>query len=219
VACDPVSAFGGVIAFNVPVDADAAGRMAGTFYEIVAAPHFHPDALETFRTRKNLRVVEVPVPLARGLDYKRVSGGFLVQQQMALVFPESAWNVVTERAPTTAEWLDLRFAWRVGALVKSNAIVLALDQRTVGIGAGQMSRIDSARVAVMKAHDQDVDLSAAVLASDAFFPFRDGIDAAARAGIKAVIQPGGSVRDGEVIDAANEHGMAMVFTGRRVFRH
>jgi phosphoribosylaminoimidazolecarboxamide formyltransferase / IMP cyclohydrolase len=127
--------------------------------------------------------------------------------------------VVTSREPDAREWQDLRFAWRVAALVKSNAIVLARDRRTVGIGAGQMSRVDSSRIAVMKAHDQGADLERVVVASDAFFPFRDGVDAAAEAGASAIVQPGGSVRDDEVIAAANEHGMAMVFTGRRVFRH
>jgi phosphoribosylaminoimidazolecarboxamide formyltransferase/IMP cyclohydrolase len=218
-ACDPVSAFGGIVAFNVPVDDAAAKTMADTFYEIVVAPGFLPGAIEVFQSRKNLRVIEIPVAVAPGLDYKRVSGGFLVQERMRMAFPEEGWTVPTERKPSATEWQDLRFAWRVCALVKSNAIVLARDQRTVGIGAGQMSRVDSARVAVMKAHDQRADLSSAVLASDAFFPFRDGVDAAALAGIKAVIQPGGSIRDNEVVAAANDHGIAMVFTGRRVFRH
>lgn len=134
-------------------------------------------------------------------------------------FPEDAWTVATEREPTEAEWRDLRFAWRASAVVKSNAIVLVKGRRTVGIGAGQMSRVDASRIAVMKARDQDVDLAGAVVASDAFFPFRDGVDAAAEAGATAIIQPGGSVRDDEVIAAADEHDLAMVLTGRRVFRH
>jgi phosphoribosylaminoimidazolecarboxamide formyltransferase/IMP cyclohydrolase len=138
---------------------------------------------------------------------------------MSMRFPEDDWRVVTTRQPDEREWQDLRFAWRASAVVKSNAIVLARNRRTVGIGAGQMSRVDASRIAVMKARDQDVELKGAVVASDAFFPFRDGVDAAAEAGATAIIQPGGSVRDEEVIEAADEHGVAMVFTGRRVFRH
>lgn len=218
-ACDPVSAFGGVVAFNTHVTADAAGQMAGTFYEIVIAPGFTADALDRFRQKKNLRIIELPCTRAGGLDFKRVFGGMLVQERMRMEFDETTWRVVSERRPTDNELEDLRFAWRVCAAVKSNAIVLARGGRTLGIGAGQMSRVDSARIAVMKAYDQKADLSGAALASDAFFPFRDGVDAAALAGIRAIIQPGGSVRDDEVITAANEHGIAMLFTGRRVFRH
>jgi phosphoribosylaminoimidazolecarboxamide formyltransferase / IMP cyclohydrolase len=153
------------------------------------------------------------------LDMKRVRGGLLVQSRLVMRFPEGDWRVATEREPDEQEWRDLRFAWRAAALVKSNAIVLARDHQVLGIGAGQMSRVDSSRIAVLKAGDQGFDLEGAVLASDAFFPFRDGVDAAAAAGARAIIQPGGSVRDDEVIASANEHGMAMVFTGRRVFRH
>ena len=219
VACDPVSAFGGVVAFNTQVDADVAEEMASTFYEIVIAPSFTTDALGRFMQKKNLRIIELPCAVQSGLDYKRVAGGLLVQDRMRMDFPEAEWKVVSERQPTAAELEDLRFAWRVCAAVKSNAIVLARDGRTLGIGAGQMSRVDSSRVAVMKAGDQKADLEGAALASDAFFPFRDGVDAAAVAGVRAIIQPGGSLRDEEVIGAANEHGIAMVFTGRRVFRH
>jgi phosphoribosylaminoimidazolecarboxamide formyltransferase/IMP cyclohydrolase len=218
-ACDPVSAFGGVVAFNGPVTDTVAERMASTFFEIVIAPRFEYEALQRFQQKKNLRVIQLPIVIAQDLDYKRVAGGLLVQDRMRMDFPESHWNVVTLRVPQASEWMDLRFAWRVCAAVKSNAIVLARDERTLGIGAGQMSRVDAARIAVLKAHDQKADLAGAVLASDAFFPFRDGIDAAALAGVKAIIQPGGSVRDPEVIAAANEHNLAMVFTGRRVFRH
>lgn len=218
---DPVSAFGGIVAFNKPVTAAAAEAMANTFLELIVAPDFEPHALEVLKKRKNLRlIVAEPTPgTGAELDYKRVRGGFVVQQRMRMEFPETDWRVVTKRAPTEAELDDLRFAWRVAAAVKSNAIVLAHQGRTVGIGAGQMSRVDSSRIAVMKAQDQGVDLKGAVLASDAFFPFRDGVDAAASAGVAAIIQPGGSVRDEEVIEAANEHGIAMIFTGRRVFRH
>jgi phosphoribosylaminoimidazolecarboxamide formyltransferase / IMP cyclohydrolase len=220
-AGDPVSAFGGVVAFNREVPARAAEAMSGTFLEIVVAPSFEAGALEWFVKKRNLRVIQLPAaPAAAGeFDFKRVRGGMLVQRRLSMRFPEDAWRVVTRREPTTGEWADLRFAWRVSASVKSNAIVLAKDARTVGIGAGQMSRVDASRLAVMKAADQKVDLRGASLASDAFFPFRDGVDAAAAAGVRAVIQPGGSVRDEEVVAAADEHGIAMVFTGRRLFRH
>ena len=219
--CDPVSAFGGIVAFNQKMSAAAAEAMANAFLEIVIAPDFEEQALETMRKKKNLRIIRVPVQPsgADELDYKRVRGGMLVQTRMQMTFPEDDWKVVTSRQPDANEMKDLRFAWRACASVKSNAIVLAHNQRTVGIGAGQMSRVDSSRIAVMKAKDQGATLNGAVLASDAFFPFRDGVDAAAEAGVKAIIQPGGSMRDNEVIDAANEHGIAMIFTGRRVFRH
>ncbi|MCI0432279.1 MAG: bifunctional phosphoribosylaminoimidazolecarboxamide formyltransferase/IMP cyclohydrolase [Gemmatimonadetes bacterium] len=220
-ACDPVSAFGGIVAFNGSVDAATADAIAATFLEIVVAPAFDEHALEILRRKKNLRLIVLPAARAGDdeLDAKRVRGGFLIQARMRMSFPESAWQVRTRRAPTAAELDDLRFAWRVAASVKSNAIVLARDARTIGIGAGQMSRVDASRIAVMKAADQNADLKGSVLASDAFFPFRDGIDAAAKHGVAAVIQPGGSVRDDEVIAAAEEHGIAMIFTGRRVFRH
>ena len=219
--CDPVSAFGGIVAFNRTMSAATAEAMANTFLEIVIAPDFDAEALDVLRRKKNLRIIKLPVkPAGAGeLDFKRVRGGLLVQTRMRMVFEETDWKVVTQRQPDTQELADLRFAWRACASVKSNAIVLAHNRRTLGIGAGQMSRVDSSRIAVMKAQDQGASLTGAVLASDAFFPFRDGVDAAAAAGIRAVIQPGGSVRDSEVIDAANEHGMSMIFTGRRVFRH
>jgi phosphoribosylaminoimidazolecarboxamide formyltransferase/IMP cyclohydrolase len=218
---DPVSAYGGIAAYSQPVDAAAAVAMGATFLEIVVAPDYAPDALEILRRKKNLRILRLPVEVAAEgeRDYKRVRGGFLVQQRMRMSFPEDAWKVVTRRQPTPAEMDDLRFAWRVVAAVKSNAIVIARDRATLGIGAGQTSRVDSSRIAVMKAGDRGLDLHASALASDAFFPFRDGVDAAAEAGVRAVIEPGGSVRDEEVIAAANEHGIAMVFTGRRLFRH
>jgi phosphoribosylaminoimidazolecarboxamide formyltransferase/IMP cyclohydrolase len=219
VACDPVSAFGGVVAFNQRPTERVAELMGNTFYEIVIAPSFPDSALARFRQKKNLRLIELPIAPATGWDYKRVHGGLLVQNRMRMEFGEDDWKVVSSRKPSPGEMADLRFAWRVAAAVKSNAIVIARDNRTLGIGAGQMSRVDSSRIAVMKAHDQKADLNGAALASDAFFPFRDGVDAAAMAGVKAIIQPGGSVRDEEVISAANEHGIAMVFTGRRVFRH
>ena len=219
--CDPTSAFGGIVACNRSVTAAVAEAMANIFLEIVVAPGFDAEALEILQRKKNLRLIQLPITVsgADELDYKRVRGGLLVQKRLRMAFPETDWKTVTERAASAEELADLRFAWRVCAAVKSNAIVLAHEQRTLGIGAGQMSRVDSARIAVMKAHDQGASLEGAALASDAFFPFRDGVDAAAAAGVRAIIQPGGSVRDEEVIQAANEHGMAMIFTGRRVFRH
>ena len=218
---DPVSAFGGIVAVNTPVDADLAGELAGTFLEIVVAPAFSDEALGALVKKKNLRLIELPIEPAGAdeLDFKRVRGGFLVQQRMSMRFDEAGWTVATKRRPTPAEMNDLRFAWRVAASVKSNAIVIAAGGRTLGIGAGQMSRVDASRLAVMKARDQNADTTGSALASDAFFPFRDGIDAAAEAGVRCIIQPGGSVRDDEVVAAADEHGIAMVFTGRRLFRH
>ncbi len=220
-ATDPVSAFGGIVACTVPLAAPAAEAMADHFLEIIVAPAFEPEALEVLTRKKNLRLIELPVEAAGPgeLDYKRVRGGLLVQTRLEMRFPEDEWRVVTAREPTEEEWRDLRFAWRVSAAVKSNAIVLVREERTLGLGAGQMSRVDSSRLAVMKAADQGLDLAGAALSSDAFFPFRDGVDAAAQAGARSIIQPGGSVRDAEVIAAADEHGMAMVFTGRRLFRH
>jgi phosphoribosylaminoimidazolecarboxamide formyltransferase / IMP cyclohydrolase len=220
-AGDPVSAFGGIVALNVPLTEAAAEAMASHFLEVIVAPSFEDGARAVLERKKNLRLIQLPAHPAgeEELDYKRVRGGLLVQSRMSMRFPEDQWRVVTSREPDAREWQDLRFAWRVAALVKSNAIVLARDRQTVGIGAGQMSRVDSSRIAVMKAHDQGAELEGVVVASDAFFPFRDGVDAAAEAGAGAIVQPGGSVRDDEVIAAANEHGMAMVFTGRRVFRH
>jgi phosphoribosylaminoimidazolecarboxamide formyltransferase/IMP cyclohydrolase len=220
-ACDPVSAFGGIVAFNDTVTNTVAAELSKLFLEIVIAPSFSRDARLILQQKKNVRLIELPVaPASAGeLDYKRVRGGMLVQQRMSFVFDESSWRVATERVPTEREWRDLRFAWRASASVKSNAIVFVKNEATVGIGAGQMSRVDSSRIAVLKAGDQNVALDGAVLASDAFFPFRDGVDAAAAAGASAIIQPGGSMRDDEVIAAANEKDIAMVFTNRRIFRH
>lgn len=217
---DPTSAFGSVVAFNVPVTEQAAVLLRPNFVEAIVAPAFVDGARRMLTEKKNLRLVEMPSAAAAGeLDFKRVRGGFVVQQRLAMSFPEEEWRVVTGRAPTEAEWADLRFAWRAVATVKSNAILLARDGMALGIGAGQMSRVDSSRIAVLKAGESGFDLAGAALASDAFFPFRDGVDAAAQAGVRAIIQPGGSVRDEETVAAANEHGVAMVFTGRRLFRH
>jgi phosphoribosylaminoimidazolecarboxamide formyltransferase/IMP cyclohydrolase len=219
-ATDPVSAFGSVVAFNTVVDRPTAAAMSDLFVEVVVAPSFHADALETFGAKKQLRVVELPVSGGAGaLDFKRVRGGFLVQDQFQFDPAERDWKVVTQRQPTEAEWNDLRFAWAAVAAVKSNAILLARDERAIGIGAGQMSRVDSVFLAVHKARQQSHDIAGSVLASDGFFPFADGVELAAEAGVKAIIQPGGSVRDAEVMEAANRHGIALVVTGKRQFRH
>jgi phosphoribosylaminoimidazolecarboxamide formyltransferase/IMP cyclohydrolase len=217
---DPTSAFGSIVAFNTQVTEQAAVLLRPNFVEAIVAPSFAPRALELLREKKNLRLLELPSSaVGAELDFKRVAGGFLVQHRMRLDFPEDQWRVVTRREPTEAEWADLRFAWRAVAMVKSNAILLARDGMSLGIGAGQMSRVDSSRIAVLKAQDNGFALRGAALASDAFFPFRDGVDAAAEAGVRAIVQPGGSVRDPEVIAAADEHDIAMLFTGRRLFRH
>ena len=221
-AADPTSAFGSVIAFNTTVDQDAAAAMADLFVEVVVAPTFAPDAVAVFSRKKNLRVVELPLPDARpSLDFKRVRGGFLAQERPrpADVLNESTWKVVTKRSPSASEWDDLRFAWTAVGSVKSNAILLARGAAAIGIGAGQMSRVDASFLAIHKAKAAGHDPKGAVLASDAFFPFADGVLEAAQAGITAIIQPGGSVRDAEVQAAADEHGIAMVVTGMRQFRH
>lgn len=213
---DPVSAFGGVVAFNVEVDEAAAGAMAEVFTEVVVAPGFAEDALSAFGGRKNLRVVEAPVAAQAGPEIRAIAGGALVQDPDHVAESREEMKVVTRREPTESEWADLLFAWAVAARVKSNAIVLARGGATVGIGAGQMSRVDSVDIAARKAGER---ARGSVMASDAFFPFRDGIDRAADSGVGAVIQPGGSVRDEEVVAAAEEHDMAMVLTGVRHFRH
>ena len=221
-ATDRTSAFGSVIAFNTVVDRAAAEAMRELFVEVVVAPRIDADALAVFQEKKNLRVVELPRPSAEPtLDYKRVRGGFLVQDRFdyTAVADESKWQVATTRRPTDAQWNDLRFAWAAVGSVKSNAIVLARDEAAIGVGAGQMSRVDSSFLAIHKARQQGHDPRGAVLASDAFFPFRDGVDEAAAAGVAAIIQPGGSVRDAEVIAAADEHDLAMILTGMRQFRH
>jgi phosphoribosylaminoimidazolecarboxamide formyltransferase/IMP cyclohydrolase len=218
-ACDPVSAYGSVIGFNTVVSGDVARAMADLFIEVVVAPRFQPEAVEVLGKKKNLRLVEVPRGDEAMLDFKRVRSGFVVQERLRFNIDESGWRIVTRRAPSAEEMTDLRFAWAAVASVKSNAILLARGRASIGIGAGQMSRVDSSMLAVHKARAAGHDPAGAVLASDAFFPFRDGVDAAAEAGITAVIQPGGSVRDEEVIAAADHHGLAMVFTGVRQFRH
>jgi phosphoribosylaminoimidazolecarboxamide formyltransferase/IMP cyclohydrolase len=219
-ATDSVSAFGSVIAFNTVVDRTTAAAMSDLFVEVVVAPSFHSDALEVFTAKKQLRVVELPVSVGAGaLDFKRLRGGFLVQDQFQFDAGEQEWKTATERQPSETEWNDLRFGWAAVAAVKSNAILLARDEMAIGIGAGQMSRVDSVFLAVHKARQQGHETIGSVLASDGFFPFADGVELAADAGVKAIIQPGGSVRDTEVVEAANRHGIAMVMTGKRQFRH
>lgn len=220
-ATDSTSAFGGVIAFNAEVDEVTAKSMLDRqFVELIIAPAFSAKALAVTKQKSNLRVLEVPIEqLKAGLDVKRIAGGLLVQTPDDKVVTQADCRVVSERQPDAQEWSDLLFAWKVARMVKSNAIVYAGQDRTLGVGAGQMSRVDSARIAAWKAGDAGLSLEGSAMASDAFFPFRDGIDAAASVGVGAVIQPGGSMRDDEVIAAANEHGMAMVFTGIRHFRH
>jgi phosphoribosylaminoimidazolecarboxamide formyltransferase/IMP cyclohydrolase len=217
---DPQSAFGSVVAFNTVVDEQTARTMGDLFVEVVVAPSFHQEALAVFAAKKSLRVIELPV--SRGvaaLDFKRVRGGFLVQDRFIFEANDQSWTVPTQRRPTELEWVDLHFAWAAVASVKSNAILLAKGEKAIGIGAGQMSRVDAAFVAVYKARQQEHDPAGSVLASDAFFPFADGVDEAGKAGVTAIIQPGGSVRDAEVVAAADQHNIAMVFTGKRQFRH
>ena len=213
---DRVSAYGGIVAFNTEVDEDAARAMAGVFTEVVIAPSFTEGALAVYAEKGNLRVVRASSAEPGGLDVRAIDGGALVQDMDVIVETRSDMKAVTRTEPTDAQWDDLLFAWTVAARVKSNAIVLVKDLATVGIGAGQMNRITSVDVAARHAGGR---ARGAVLASDAFFPFRDGVDRAAEAGIAAIIQPGGSIRDEEVIGAAEEHGISMVLTGRRHFRH
>ena len=220
-ATDPESAFGGIIAFNMPLDGETAKAIvARQFVEVIIAPEIAPEAVAAIAAKPNVRLLACgrwPTEPANRLDCKRVTGGLLVQD--ADLAQSGELRVVTKRAPTEHEMHDLLFAWRVAKFVKSNAIVYAKEDMTIGVGAGQMSRVNSARIAAIKAEHADLEVKGSVMASDAFFPFRDGIDSAAVAGITAVIQPGGSMRDDEVIAAADEHGMAMVFTGMRHFRH
>ena len=219
-ATDPVSAFGSVVGFNTVVDRATAAAMSDLFVEVVVAPSFHAEALEVFAGKKQLRVVELPVSAAVGtLDFKRVRGGFLVQDRFYFDSTEEGWKVATQRQPSESEWNDLRFSWAAVASVKSNAILLARGEMAIGIGAGQMSRVDSVFLALHKARQQGHDPAGSVLASDAFFPFADSIELAAEAGVTAIIQPGGSVRDNEVVSAADRSGITMIMTGRRQFRH
>lgn len=219
-ATDPVSAFGGIVAMNRPADAEVAKAINKVFTEVVIAPEFSEEALEIFRKKKNLRVLKVdgnakPNPF----EYRQISGGYLVQDQDLLSISKDSLTVASERQPTEKEIQAMLLAWKVCKHVKSNAIVFANDIQTVGVGAGQMNRVDSVRLAAMRAKKTELALEGTVLASDAFFPFRDNVDEAAKFGISAIIQPGGSMRDDESIEASNEHGISMVFTGYRHFKH
>ncbi|MCK4586493.1 MAG: bifunctional phosphoribosylaminoimidazolecarboxamide formyltransferase/IMP cyclohydrolase, partial [Gammaproteobacteria bacterium] len=218
---DPESAFGGIIAFNQELDAETASAIVERqFVEVIIAPAVSKAAIDVVAAKKNVRLLECgqwPTEPANRYDFKRVNGGLLVQNADLLLHNEL--KVVTKREPTEQEMLDLLFTWKIAKFVKSNAIVYGKNNMTIGVGAGQMSRINSARIAGIKAEHAGLDVPGSVMASDAFFPFRDGLDAAGETGITAVIQPGGSMRDEEVITAANEHNIAMVFTGMRHFRH
>ena len=225
---DPTSAFGGIIAFNRPLDSKtAAAIIEKQFVEVIIAPEIAADAADICSAKKNVRVLDVGdwdtvgggLPATSGFDFKKVSGGLLVQTSDTGIVTAVDLKVVTEKAPTPEQIQDMLFAWTVVKYVKSNAIIFCRDNMTIGVGAGQMSRVYSTKIAAIKAADEGLEVKGSVMASDAFFPFRDGIDAAAETGISAIIQPGGSMRDEEVIQAANEHGLAMVFTGMRHFRH
>jgi len=216
---DPLSIFGGIVALNRPVNEAAAREMVKIFLEVVAAPSFTLEALDIFRMKKDIRLLEMTPhgnEKADRIDLKKVSGGMLIQTLDSEPVDLSRSEVVTERAPSESEWRDLAFAQKVVKHVKSNAIVVAKGERTLGVGAGQMNRVGAARIALEQAGEK---AAGAVLGSDAFFPFPDTVEAAAKAGVTAIVQPGGSLKDKESIEACNRHGMAMVFTGRRYFRH
>ena len=215
-ACDPLSAFGGIVAINRPVPEALAASLAPVFTEVVVAPSFDDGALAILTGKKNLRLLAAPPPGTERLDMRSIDGGLLVQEPDRVSLDRSEWRVVTKVPPRPSEWEDLVVAWQVCAAVSSNAIVLVKDGQAVGVGAGQQNRLDSARIAAERAAGRAV---GGACASDAFFPFRDGLDATVGAGVSVVVQPGGSVRDGEVIEAADEHGIAMVFTAERHFRH
>jgi phosphoribosylaminoimidazolecarboxamide formyltransferase/IMP cyclohydrolase len=225
---DSTSAFGGIIAFNRPLDGAAAQAVSRQFVEVLMAPGFTPEALEVFKAKANVRVLEIALPPGgnsdwdngrNAMDVKRVGSGLLMQTADNRELAVGELKVVTAKQPTQQELQDLLFAWKVAKFVKSNAIVFCKDGMTMGVGAGQMSRLDSARIASIKAQHANLSLQGTVVASDAFFPFRDGLDVVVDAGATCVIQPGGSMRDEEVIAAANERGVAMVFSGVRHFRH
>lgn len=218
--CDPTSAFGGIIAFNCEITGSAAEKISKQFAEVIIAPEFSKEALEIFSQKKNLRLLVVALGHARNdYDMKRIGGGLLVQTPDTQLVKEEDLKVVTELKPTSDQISDMMFAWTIAKFIKSNTIVFVRNGMTLGVGAGQMSRVDSARIASIKAKEAGLSLEGSVAASDAFFPFRDGLDVIIDAGAKAVIQPGGSIRDKGVIDAANERGITMVFTGERHFRH
>ena len=220
-ATDTQSAFGGIVVVNRPLTMETARLIDKVFTEVIIAPEFSEDGLEFLRKKKDRRLIRQRVPLSegRGVAIKNIAGGLLVQTPDDITLDPAKIRVVTKRQPTDEEQTALMFAWKVAKHVKSNAIVYTRPDRTIGVGAGQMSRVDSSRIAVMKAHDAGLDLAGTVVASDAFFPFADGLLEAVKAGATAVIQPGGSVRDDEVISAADEHNIAMIFTGIRHFKH
>ncbi len=222
-ATDPVSAFGGIVAFNKKVDAAVAASVIEVFSEVIVAPEYDDDALEIFRSKKNLRVLKIQDQRSKteghSLEYKQISGGFLVQEQDIHRLDLNELNIVSDRKPTDAELRAMELAWTVCKHVKSNAIVFANEHQTLGVGAGQMNRVDSVRIAAMRAERFELPLKGSVVASDAFFPFRDNVDEAAKFGVSAIIQPGGSIKDDESIAAANEHGIVMAFTGIRHFKH
>lgn len=219
-ATDPTSAFGSVVSLTTACDLSTAQAMSDLFMEVVIAPSFDPDALEVLQKKKNLRIIEYPVGRSTDqVDFRSVAGAILAQQRFQFDPDESGWKVVTDRTPTETEWADLRFAWAAVAAVKSNAILLARNNAAIGIGAGQMSRVDASHLAAHKAQLAGHDTRGSALASDAFFPFPDGVEEAAKVGVTTIIQPGGSIRDSEVIGAANAHRIAMVMTGKRQFRH
>ena len=221
---DPVSAFGGIVAFNRKVDETVAASVNEVFTEVVIAPDFDEKALELFRTKKNLRVLQCRSPhVSKGetfsVEYKQISGGMLVQEKDIYKVTRGDLKIVSQKQPSEDEIKAMLLAWRVCKHVKSNAIVIANENQTIGVGSGQMNRVDSVRIAAMRAERFSLPVKGAVLASDAFFPFRDNVDEAAKLGVSAIIQPGGSMRDEESIQAADEHGISMVFTGFRHFKH
>ncbi|MEO8572714.1 MAG: bifunctional phosphoribosylaminoimidazolecarboxamide formyltransferase/IMP cyclohydrolase, partial [Pyrinomonadaceae bacterium] len=219
---DPVSAFGGIVAFNRPVDAKVAASVIEVFSEVIVAPDYENDALEIFTSKKNLRVLKLGTSNSHHrstVEYKQISGGFLVQDADTYKLAESDLKIVSTRQPTEAELRSMLLAWSVCKHVKSNAIVLANEYQTIGVGSGQMNRVDSVRIATMRAERFDLPIKGCALASDAFFPFRDNVDEAAKMGVAAIIQPGGSIKDADSIAAADEHGLTMAFTGYRHFKH
>lgn len=220
-AGDPRSAFGGIIGFNRKVDKTTAEKVIDKFCEIVIAPDYDADALEVFQTKKNLRILRIPGEIweKKGVNYRRIENGMLVQEWDEIGMQVEKMETVTETQATPEQMRDLEFAWKICQYVKSNAIVYVKDEQVIGVGAGQMSRLDSAKIGVEKAVEFELDLNGSVMASDAFFPFRDSVDEAAKIGVKAIIQPGGSIRDLESVTAANEHKIAMVFTNIRHFKH
>jgi len=213
---DPMSAFGGIVAVNRPVPVSLAEALAPVFTEVVVAPAYEPGALEVLTAKKNLRLLEAPPPGEQRFDLRSIDGGLLVQEPDRFLTDRSTWRVVTKAQPTDQNWRDIELAWRICAWVKSNAIVLVNDGMAVGIGAGQQNRVEPGEIAAKKAAGR---AAGGVCASDAYFPFRDGLDVVVAAGVTAVVQPGGSLRDEEVIAAADEQGVAMVFTGERHFKH